>query len=58
MTGSKPLTFHDGHLVDLEGGLVPHESDQDAERDGDLGRRDGDDEDGEDLPAEVVIVLC
>ena len=36
ITGSKPLSFHHGHVVDLEGGLVPHEGDQDAEGDGNL----------------------
>src|SRR5579859_40660 len=57
VTGSKLLSFHHGHVVDPKGGFVPHEGDQDAEGDGNLRRGDCDDEDREDLPAEVVIVM-
>src|SRR3954451_6134626 len=57
ITGSKPLSFHHGHVVDLEGGLVPHEGDQDAEGDGNLRRGNRDDEDRKDLPAKVVVVM-
>src|SRR5262252_9366531 len=36
VTGSKPLSFQQVHVVNLEGGLVPHEGNQDAERDRNL----------------------
>ncbi|EGE58070.1 hypothetical protein RHECNPAF_35000124 [Rhizobium etli CNPAF512] len=57
ITGSKPLSFHHGHVVDLEGGLVPHKGDQDTEGDCNLRRGDCDDEDREDLPAEIIVVM-
>src|SRR5215831_15832505 len=48
------LALQDAHVVDQERVAIAEERQHDRQPDGDLSRRDGDCEDAEDLPADVV----